>query len=193
MKSLAFIIATCWLWSAMGDLAFAQLPIPQNGDRVRLSVLDTKTFKYNHIRGDFIEISGEYMLISRGNSTIQYPLFTVGELEISNGVKRKTGSGALIGAALGGTFLGMYASVESSKSSSDDDDFINNDYEWEFPTLGDPFIDGFIIGALLGGSVGALVGSAVQSEVWEKANWQLAPLAYSDGNKGAALKLQIRF
>lgn len=193
MKRIMFALVMFCMGALWANGTFAQVQNVEKGDRVRLSVLDTSTFKYNRISGHFFEVRGEYIFITRGDSTFQYPLFTVRELEISTGVKRRTGRGALIGAALGGTLLGIYASVETSKNTSDYNSYTNNESAWEFPSLGDPFLDGFTIGAFLGGGVGAIIGSMVQSDVWEKANWQLAPIAYTNNNKGAALRFQIRF
>jgi outer membrane lipoprotein SlyB len=192
MKRIMLTLVLFCLGAIWADVTFSQVHVVKKGDRVRITLMDQSTYAYSHVRGDFIEISGDHFKIAQKDSTVQYPMAFVRKLEINTGSKRRTGRGALIGAASGGFLFGIAAMGSGSGSSSDSED------PWGFDNIelfssGESFLIGFTAGALLGGGVGAIIGSTVKTEKWELANWQLTPLAYSDGKKGAALRIQIRF
>jgi len=93
-----------------------------------------------------------------------FPFFDIAKLEISSGIKMKTGRGALTEAIIGGLVIGVTAGTSSGGSCAED--------EWlcseEMFNSGEKFLAGAAIGALAGGTIGAIVGSFYKVERWKE-------------------------
>lgn len=188
MRVVNLVLISSLVVTAEGSLA-QQRPLVLKGERIRLSgcAVDTRDLSIcrDRIIGTVVTQKPD-SLILRGEGSTGALAISVGSIQclnVSNGRKRRTVVGALVGGGAGllvGWTVGT-AEAEQCRSAGD----------W-FCDLQKPGWGG--IGLLAGGVVGGAVGYFIKTERWEEVpldRVRVQPLVTADGRFGFATSVRF--
>ena len=181
MRIFNILIPVLALLLMLPAVTDAQVTGVEKGDKVRVTAPEQLTAK---TRGIITGISRDSLQFMRHDSVLHVSLSSIQKLEVSTGIKRSAGRGALIGAGSFGLTLGFIMMATDKTCSSDD--------LWcmDLFSRSDSFKLGFVSGALLGGVSGAIIGHFIKRDRWEKIN--LEPLTLASHPDGSIPAIGIR-
>lgn len=189
MRVIVSCIFMCVLATFMFDDGYSQILYPQEGDKVRLTYRD-ENHNIHRISGKYSGMTDGKLFIVRADSVSQFEPSMVQKMEVSTGAKKRTGRGAIIGAATGGIILGAIVGASGGSSGNSDSEWFD---DMELYSSGEGFLGGFFVGALLGSGVGAIVGSNLRTDKWQRVALDVQPEVSIRKDGSFGLRFAIRF
>lgn len=164
------IVITCGLIGLMLQTVQAQISGIEEGDRVKVKV---PSMSDRDIVGTILGITESVVELSTKKELISIPVVSIEKIHVSNGEKRNTGKGFLVGAISGGFILGLTAAVTNPppENCNQNPSFMCGAFEF---STGEAFALGAVGGILLGGATGAIIGALTKSDRWEQ-----VPISFS--------------
>lgn len=162
-----FWLLTVGLAFLLPTTVHAQINGLKSGDRIKLS-LSAHTASQRTMVGTVAGISPSVITLTTKDSTYYFTNSLIEHLWVSEGKRRNTGRGALIGAISGGLILGI-----TTAATNPDPDPCNEDsslFCGIAPEFSDSeaFVIGAVVGIFGGCAAGAIIGAVIRTERWER-------------------------
>ncbi|MDZ7690145.1 MAG: hypothetical protein U5K69_03140 [Balneolaceae bacterium] len=150
----------------------AQIIGIEEGDRVKVMV---PSMSDRDIVGTILGITESVVELSTRKEMISIPVVSIEKLYVTNGEKKNTGKGFLVGAVSGGFILGLTAAVTNPppENCNQNPSFMCGAFEF---SAVEAFALGAVGGILVGGATGAIIGVFTKTDRWEQ-----MPLSFSAG------------
>lgn len=162
----------------------------ENADRVKIWA---PHYNLSAFTGRVSSIGSDRIELVRNGRTFVVPYKYVERLWVSQGYRRNTGTGALIGGLAGGLGLGIIA-IAINDESCNTDEFLDCTFVM---SDGPAFLTGAALGGLAGILVGSITGYNINTEQWKliSVNWSVVRARLPKAGQGGytALKLQLSF
>lgn len=157
--SLAFFLPT---------MVQAQINSLKSGDRIKIS-LSVQTANQRTMVGTVDGVSPSVLTLITKDSTYSITNKLIENLWVSEGKRRYTSRGALIGAISGRLILGITTvatNPDPNTAPCDEESLIFCGIDLEFSNS-EAFVLGAVVGTVVGGTVGAIIGTVIRTERWE--------------------------